>query len=159
MLNKTGLSEEAKNVFYNFYGTKEFNVPYHREGKKYLSGLRESDNGAMEYKASRQTLENCEKDIEELLSLFAASFMYMDIAEDFSLTDANVLYLVGGTAFYAASSILQQILDELEAEVKSFKITSSTTLGYNIIDALNSGKRDYSSAMQANVRLTSSYKF
>ena len=53
MLNKTGLSEEAKNVFYNFYGTKEFNVPYHREGKKYLSGLRESDNGAMQYKASR----------------------------------------------------------------------------------------------------------
>ena len=159
MLNKTGLSEEAKNVFYNFYGTKEFNVPYHREGKKYLSGLRESDNGAMQYKASRQALENCEKDIEELLSLFAASFMYMDIAEDFSLADANVLYLVGGTAFHAASSILQQILDELEAEAKSFKITSSTTLGYNIIDALNSGKRDYSSAMQANVRLTSSYKF
>jgi hypothetical protein len=32
--------------------------------------------------------------------------MYMDIAEDFSLADANVLYLVGGTAFHAASSIL-----------------------------------------------------
>lgn len=160
MLNKTEMSEEAKNVFYNYYGTKEFNIPYHREGKKYFSGLREQDNGAIQYKEARGALLNCEKDIEELLGLFAASFMYMDVAEDFSLVDANILYLVGGTAFYAASSILQQILNELEAEARSFKITSSTTLGYNIIDALNSGKRkEYSSAMQANIRLTSSYKF
>ena len=159
MLDKTDISEEAKNVFYNYYGTKEFNVPYHKEGKKYLSGLRETDNGAQEYKVSRSNLENCEKDIEELLSLFAASFMYMDIAENFSLNDANVLYLIGGTAFYAASQILQQILDELQREEKSFRITSSTTLGYDIIDALNSGKKDYSSSMQANVRLTSSFKF
>ena len=79
------MSEEAKNVFYNFYGTKEFNVPYHREGNEYLPGLRMTDNGAHEYSNARDSLLNCESDIEALLNLFAASFMYMDVAENFSL--------------------------------------------------------------------------
>jgi hypothetical protein len=103
---------------------------------------------------------NCENDIEELLNLFAASFMYMDVAEGLSLEDANTFYLVGGTAFYAASSILKEVLDKLRSEARSLKVTSSVTLGKNIIDALNSGKgRDYSSAMVKNIKLTSSYKF
>lgn len=161
MLAKTGISEAAKNVFYNFYGTKEFNIPYHKEGTRdYRPGLRMSDKGAKEYSNARDELLNCEKDIEELLNLFAASFMYMDIAEDFTLEDANTFYLVGGTAFYAASSILKEVLEKLRNEVSSLRVTSSITLGKNIIDALNSGKgKDYSSAMVKNIKLTSSYKF
>lgn len=161
MLAKTGMSEAAKNVFYNYYGTKEFNIPYHREGTRdYRSGLRMTDKGAQEYLNARNDLLNCENDIEELLNLFAASFMYMDVAEDLSLEDANTFYLVGGTAFYAASSILKEVLDKLRSEARSLKVTSSVTLGKNIIDALNSGKgRDYSSAMVKNIKLTSSYKF
>ena len=161
MLAKTGMSEAAKNVFYNFYGTKEFNVPYHREGTRdYRPGLRDTDAGAKRYSSAREDLLNCENDIEELLNLFAASFMYMDVAENITLEDANTFYLVGGTAFYAASSILKDMLDKLRSEVHSLRVTSSITLGKNIIDALNSGKgRDYSSAMIKNIRLTSSYKF
>jgi hypothetical protein len=30
----------------------------------------------------------------------------MDVAENFDLDDANTFYLIGGTALYAASSIL-----------------------------------------------------
>lgn len=161
MLAKTDMSEAAKNVFYNFYGTKEFNIPYHREGTRdYRPGLRMSDKGAQEYANAREELLNCEKDIEELLNLFAASFMYMDVAENFTLEDANTFYLIGGTAFYAASTILKEMLEKLKNEVNSLKVSSSITLGKNIIDALNSGKgRDYSSAMIKNIRLTSSYKF
>lgn len=161
MLAKTGMSESAKNVFYNYYGTKEFNIPYHKEGSKdYHPGLRMTDKGAQEYLNARNDLLNCEKDIEELLNLFAASFMYMDIAEDFTLEDANTFYLIGGTAFYAASNILKETLQKLRNEVNSLRVTSSITLGKNIIDSLNSGKsRDYSSAMIKNIKLTSSYKF
>lgn len=161
MLQKTGMSESAKNVFYNFYGTKEFNIPYHKEGNSnYKPGLRNSDPGASEYSTARESLESCEEDIERLLNLFAASFMYMDVAEQISLEDANTFYLIGGTAFYAASSILREMLEKLKNEVNSLKVTSSLTLGRNIIDALNSGKGyDYSSAMIKNIKLTSSYKF
>lgn len=160
MIAKTGMSEEAGNVFYNFYGTKEFNVPYHREGNgEYLPGLRMSDNGAAAFDVARQSLLQCEKDIEALLNLFAASFMYMDIAEDFSLQDANTLYLIGGTAFYSAASILAEMLTKLEAEVNSLHVTSSITLGRNIIDALNSGMNSYSTTVIKNIKLTSSYQF
>ena len=160
MLNKTGMSDAAKNVFYNFYGTKEFNIPYHKSGHNdYRPGIRMEDKGAKEYMSARDTLINCERDIEELLNLFAASFMYIDVAENFTLEDANTFYLIGGTALYAASSILKQVLEDLKSETNSLKISSSITLGKNIIDALNSGKKDYSSAMIKNVKLTSSYKF
>lgn len=162
MLAKTGMSEEAKNVFYNFYGTKEFNVPYHREGDKYLPDLRMTDNGAQEYSNARNSLLNCENDIEALLNLFAASFMYMDVAENFSLQDANILYLIGGTAFYSAAGILEQMLKKIEQEVNSLHVTSSITLGKNIIDALNSGlgkTGQYSSDAIKNIKLTSSYQF
>ena len=161
MLSKTSMSEAAKNVFYNYYGTKEFNVPYHLEGNKdYRYGLRMTDKGAQDFSDARDELLECEKDIEKLLNLFAASFMYMDVAENISLEDTNTFYLIGGTAFYAASSILAEVLERLRNEVKSLRITSSTTLDKNIIDVLNSGKgRDYSSSMIQNIRLTSSYKF
>lgn len=159
MLNKTEMSQEAKNVFYNFYGTKEFNIPYHREGDKYVSGLRESDMNAKTFSSARNNLLGCEKDIEELLSLFAASFMYMDVAENFNLQDANTFYLIGGTAFYAASSILNQVLNDIEKEMHSFRIKSTTTLGHNIIDALNSKKGKYSDSMLSNIKLTSSFNF
>ena len=47
---------------------------------------------------------------------------------------------------------LKEVLDKLRSEARSLKVTSSVTLGKNIIDALNSGKgRDYSSAMVKNI--------
>lgn len=163
MLSKTELSFEAKEIFKNYYGTKEFNVPYHREGNgEYVADIREEDKGAKEFMESRKALLNCEKDIDILLGMFAASFMYMDAAKKLGTQDANILYLVGGTAFYSAATILEQMLKNLEADARTMRFSSSITQGRNIIDTLNSrGDRgrgaEYSRAMSSQIKLSSSF--
>lgn len=166
LLPKIGISSDAADLFKNYYGTLVFNVPYHRDkrrkkGAQYLPGLRESDRGAERYKEQRERLEGHEKDIDRLLSLFAATFMYLDVSENAGSLDANTLFLLGGAAFQTASQILSDVLEDLEKEKKRFKVRGSLKKDKNIITALNTRNRkpDYSTLVAADIKLTSSFNF
>lgn len=166
MLSKTGISSYAANVFLNYYGTLGFNIAYHRDrrkkrGAQYLPGLRESDKGANIYKEQRGKLESYQKDIDTLLSLFSASFMYLDVAESAASLDANSLFLLGGVAFQTASQILSDVLAQLEKDEKRFKVNASLKTDKNIITALNASSKGagYSDLVVNDIKLTSSFRF
>lgn len=166
MLARAGISPPAADVFVNYYGTLAFNVEYHRDrrrrvGNQYLPGLRMTDKNAKRFAANRAHLIALEKDIETLLSMFAAAFMYLDVSEQAQGLDANVLFLLGGAAFYTASQVLTDVLEDLEREKRRFGIRASFLKGENIIVALNAQSRspNFSRAVVNDIKLTSSFKF
>ena len=166
ILERINISSYAKDVFENFYGTVNFNIEYHydgrrKEGTRYLPGLRMSDKNAKRFKNERQNLLKYQQDIDNLLSLFGATLMYLDVYEDSQKLDANVLFLLGGVAFQTASQILSELLEDIKREEKKFRITASYKQDKNIITALNSNTRDpnYSQEVLKNIKLTSAYLF
>lgn len=165
-LNKINLSQDTKNIFLNFYATAAFNVEYHmdrrrKKGHQYISGLNLKDNNAIKFRDLRNKLLSFDSDIDKLLSLFGATFMYLDVAEKGKNIDANSLFLLGGVAFQTASQILSDILEDLNREKYRFKVSMDFKETKNIIDALNSGSRgtSYSKALIRDIKLTSSYLF
>lgn len=171
ILNKTNVSgslgEDFKKLIENYFSTVNFNVEYHkvnnkRNGVKYLPKVRKKDKKGQIFVEKRKELLNQEAKIDRLMSLFAASLMYMDVAEKGKRIDANVLYLLGGAAIETASNILKKVLEDLKKEETRFKITSSTNTSKTIIDALNDGKRgmeNYSISVKDSIKLTSSFLF
>jgi hypothetical protein len=166
MLARAGISPAAADVFINYYGTLAFNVEYHRDrrrraGSQYLPGLRMTDKNAKRFAANRAHLIALEKDIETLLSMFAAAFMYLDVSDQAQGLDTNVLFLLGGAAFYTASQVLTDVLEDLEREKRSFGVRASFSRGENIIAALNAQSRspNFSRAVVNDIKLTSSFKF
>lgn len=166
ILERINISPHAKDVFENFYGTVNFNIEYHydgrrKEGTRYLPGLRMSDKNAKRFKNERQNLLKYQQDIDNLLSLFGATLMYLDVYEDSQKLDANVLFLLGGVAFQTASQILSELLEDIKREEKKFHITASYKQDKNIITALNSNARDpnYSQVVLKDIKLTSAYLF
>lgn len=164
-LDKINLSIDAKNVFINFYGTKTFNVEYHVErtkrGRKYVGGLNLKAKNAKRFRDLREKLLTFESDIDKLLSLFGATYMYLDVAKKGKKLDANTLFLLGGVAFQTASQILSDILEDLKSEQARFKVQINTKQNRNIIDALNykATDADYSQMLVQDIKLTSSYLF
>ncbi len=166
ILNKLDISSEAKDLFYNYYATLSFNVEYHRDrrknaGAQYVSGIRMTDKGADHFVQLHSQLEGYNNDINQLLSLFAATLMYIDVYDDSENFDANVLYLLGGAAFQTASNILSTVLRELELQERSFNIKANFKKDKNIIAALNDGARgkNYSDFVLNDIVLTSSFRF
>jgi hypothetical protein len=167
MIDKAGLSKEVKDLLLNYYGTLHFNVPYKYNRKKdeyYHSEEPMKSRYKKEYLKSLKELQQANNDINILLSLCASAFMYIDVSENTDL-DANVLYLLGGSAFVAASDILMEILAEIESKKHSFKITSNWKDFANtktIVEALNDNQKydqTYSEIVLSNIVLTSSFNF
>ena len=162
MLNKTDMPQQGKDLFLNYYGTLSFNIPYYWEKGKYKAGTPSNPTDDLkDFIKNRENLVNVKDYIEQLLSLSAAYFMYMDIYTKSSNIDANVLYLLGGKTFQTASQILSDIKDQLYQEERNFKIRASYKDDRNIVTALNENSKapDYSSTVISNIELKSSYNF
>ena len=167
-LKRAEVSPAVINLFKHYYGTLNFNVPYHydpteKEGERYKDGLWKTKNSDT-YKIDRYVLESYQTDIDKLLSIYASTLMYLDTQKAIG-KDANTLFLIGGTAFYTASQILEEIISKLQSEEKSrFSVSSNFKKDNknNIITALNNGKKkgtNFSGKVISNIILSSSYKF
>lgn len=167
--------EEIRNLVSNYYGTLAFNIGYNYdiEKKKYYKDQENplgSNNSRIskkveQYKTSYKKLQESSQVVDKLLSLSAAALMYMDIGEEGEKLDANVLYLLSGATFFAASDILQKVLDEVSSKEKlpkafTVKVERSED-ERNIVTALNNEKRgsDYSTEVLKKIMLTSSFNF
>lgn len=135
-MKKLGLSMSTINALENYFRTYQFNVPYIKETGKYIQ--RESQSNAV-FVEDRNNLTNINKDVDILLSIFAASFMYMDISDNLEgQKDRNILFLFGGGVLKTASQLLRQVRDNLKTIGNPIRITSSISKGgYNIVSSLN----------------------
>ena len=162
------IDDGIQGLLETYYGTLKFNIPYHRDkrkkkGTQFLPGLRMSDKNAAEYQSLHEQLIGYQSQIDSLLSIFAAAFMYMDAFDYNSGGDFNSLYLIGGAAFIAASDVLQTVLSDLDSESQNPHFSMSMSAGNNsdIITALNSGKKGspYTESVINDIKLTSAFKF
>lgn len=169
-LDQLNISPDSKEVLENYFGTKAFNIEYHVEQngaiKEYKPGLQNKQgyipkNGYI-FQKDRERLLNMSNDVDLLLSVFAATLLYLD-AFDASLgVDKNTLFLIGGASFQSAAAILTDIKEKIDNDAPGIHISSHQTTGKNIIDALNSGQsrnQNYSQEILKHINLTSSYKF
>lgn len=169
-LDQLNISPDSREVLENYFGTKAFNIEYHVERnkgtKEYKPGLQNKrgripKNGSI-FQEDRKRLLNMSKDVDLLLSVFAATLLYLD-AFDASLgADKNTLFLIGGASFQSAAAILTDIQEKINNKAPGIHISSHQTTGKNIIDALNSGQlhnQNYSQEVLNHINLTSSYKF
>lgn len=177
ILQKIGVGgDEVRNLIANFYGTKYFNIGYNinwQTGKYYVDIDHPLDvfnadgtNRADIYKETYSELVSKSRDIERLLAFSAATLMYMDIGDIPGKLDANSLYLLGGATFYAASNILNRILElfreNKDAVFRAFRVHSSSSKdSRTIVDALNNNNRspNYSEEVLKKIILTTSFNF
>lgn len=172
MLSKipsSSLSNSSKNLIINYYGTKMFNVPWVRGAGGVFEEKEAPENS--EFRSFKSQLEACNSDIESLLELFGAIFMYLDVSEGFDKTsDLNNLYILGASTIVVASEILQDMLVQLNNGEKSFSISGEPNRSLNIVDVLNSSEdvtnllrstkqKTVSDTIISNIVLTSSFNF
>ena len=82
-----------------------FNVPWVRGAGGVFEEKEAPENS--EFRSFKSQLEACNSDIESLLELFGAIFMYLDVSEGFDKTsDLNNLYILGASTIVVASEIL-----------------------------------------------------
>ena len=140
MLNRTNLSPSLKNLLTNYYSTKAFNVPYVLNGEKFIA---KADDLNAEFQSSAKILEDYNSQIDTLLAIFAATFMYIDVNKNFNKkTDANTLYILGASSVAVASEILSSIKAQLEGAEHSFSVSGTLPKNLTIVDVLNSSSED-----------------
>jgi hypothetical protein len=168
-LKRLELSESVKEMFLNYFGTYQFNVPYvKKENGSYQKADEAVGAGSEIFNPAREKLEDLQSDIDKLFSVFAASLMYMDIGEDVPKIDANILYILGGTAAITASQILDKIKNSFQTKtpilINSFLKTKET----NIVGMLNGGQffftkeqkgKTVSENILSNIKLNAKYRF
>lgn len=165
VLNKTNLSKDVKDLIINYYGILGFNVPYtyNQDTRQYTeiaSNELPNTERAHSYLKSINDLQDFSDEIDKILRSCAAAFMYMDIYNSTKKMDLNIVYLIGGF-YYAASAMLQKVLDEAESLEKAFNISHDFKRDRTIVDALNDGARGtaYNAQAVAQIILTSSFNF
>ena len=164
-LSRLGLDPSTIELFKNYYATYLFNVPYIKDGEVYYQSNKSQNK---DFNSDRNDLASIRSQIDILLSVFASSLMYMDISQGISTVDANVLYILGGTAAITASKILEKVYNDLNNNTTPIRINASLNQeGINIVAALNEKKvrgkeiqtKFGSSNLVSNLKLQATYKF
>lgn len=161
-----GLSEETTNLVESYFRTYQFNVPYGRKDGVFVQEINEQNSS---FVSKREELVAANRDVDILLSVFAASYMYMDIADGLkSQHDRNILYLFGGVSLKTASQLLKKVRKELKTKNNPIYISSNLTKGgYNIVSSLNNDAsrlskqhKEETSGQGANdIKISAKYRF
>ena len=133
----------VRQVFENYFGTYNFNVPYQKKDNKYIETKKadESLEAGQKFNIARETLDNSlQVDIDKLLSLFATSLMYLSVKET-TEEDKNTLFFLGGISAITVATILREIRDNFQKQGKSnFMVNSyQKKSGQNIVGVLQGG--------------------
>ena len=135
-------------------GMYTFNIEYlwHNDGTK----PRFYAHSNLDFADVRAQIENLTQKANQLMSLMAATTMYMQAGFS-SHGESNAVYLIGGTMLVSAASILKQIATEVRANVDYLASSYRMSVGggTTIVEVLNNKKRI--SAIDFSLR--SSYTF
>lgn len=148
----------VRQVFENYFGTYSFNVPYQKKGNDYVETKRadESLDAGQQFNTAREILDtSLQTDIDKLLSLFAASLMYLSVKET-TEEDKNTLFFLGGVSAITVATILKDIKNNFIKQNKSdFMINSyQKKYGQNIVGVLQGGilQEKFENLEKKNVR-------
>lgn len=169
-LKRLELSPSIQEMFLNYFGTYQFNIPYIKtETGDYQRAEKAIGEGSEIFNPAREELIGLQSDIDKLFSVFAASLMYMDISQDIKNVDANILYILGGTAAITASQILHKIRQDLQKSSTPIMINSYLKeQGANIVGVLNQVNlfrqkeqqtKSISTNILNNIKLSARYRF
>lgn len=133
----------VRQVFENYFGTYNFNVPYQKKEDNYIETKKadESLDAGQQFNTAREILDtSLQTDIDKLLSLFAASLMYLSVKET-TEEDKNTLFFLGGVSAITVATILKEIRDNFQKQGKSdFMVNSyQKKSGQNIVGVLQGG--------------------
>ena len=133
----------VRQVFENYFGTYNFNVPYQKKEDNYIETKKadESLEAGQQFNTAREILDtSLQTDIDKLLSLFAASLMYLSVKET-TEEDKNTLFFLGGVSAITVATILKEIRDDFQKQGKSdFMVNSyQKKSGQNIVGVLQGG--------------------
>ena len=139
---------------------KNFNIEYqwissNKKGSKAIPGNNET------FKDTREKIVSAAIEAEKAMQMFSAAMMFMQTSNNLEIKqDANSLYLIGGKLAISSATILSNIIDELESEIKSFKVTprfysKESKSNYTIVNYFNNN----SHKSDVKIALESSYIF
>lgn len=169
ILNKATKDPELKKVIELIFNMESFNIEYMREGTKAV----QRDNE--EFAPVRATILKLVDEITPCFLNVIEDFLYIqlksNIPSDFGKM-GNVLYLIGGIKPVLASSIINQLLKELDGlshKVKSFQLHAKSYIekvgknnenqSFTIIDAINNGSKRGKYSKNRKTKLTSAFLF
>lgn len=101
---------------------KDFNIPYVWEnGNAYNATMAE----VPVFEPTRIAIIEAAKMAEKAFNMYAASLMYMQLSNEVNLETggSNSLYLIGGSLAITSASILIDIINNLEKNIQSFRLS------------------------------------
>lgn len=163
---------ELKQYIMNVYEAYQFNPEY---VMSYSGSKKNKDRFGQATASSNKNFEHIRKKIEKLydgleivLERLTGILMYIGIGNANKNRPSNVLFFVGGEIF-AASEIIERVLDEIEQEYHSFNVDIKYNSSYSIINYINdNGPKVFNypnnvvfidELLSRNIRITSSYNF
>ena len=175
-LERISASTNIKSFIQTVYGTYAFNVKYKHTTKrdKTSDPFKEVDDFGKRPTVKQQLfakkqveLADYKKKVDQLFSIFAATFMFLDVYDKSKFLDLNSLFLLGIDSFTTASKILEKITKDLETSTEntsSFSVSPIASEGkrINIVTALNQKSRspDFSNlAVLPSLVFKSSFNF
>ena len=152
------INSELFEAIQTFLAMQSFNIYY-----EYNANTKRAEkvDSNPQFVTQRNTIETCAKIGRQMVSLMAASLMYMQTS-DSTKGDSNTLYLIGGTTLISAATILKDIIKEIRSTLSNFKlrvnaISASDTekSARTIVDLYNNNGR----LTNTTFKLSSSYVF
>lgn len=147
------------NAATQFLAMEQFNIPY-----RYLAGKAFRVSSNSEFELTRRIIENeAEKSRKALIS-FVTGMLCMQLAPSLKNEEASILYLVGGSLAITSASILTEIIDSIEKNIRNFEFTIASVDAHKnteaigtIVEFFNAGKHNHED--RTKYMLQSSYTF
>lgn len=163
---------ELKQYIMNVYEAYQFNPEYimsysgSKKNKDRFGQATASSNKNFEH--IREKIERLYDGLEIVLERLTGILMYIGIGNANKNRPSNILFFVSGEIF-AASEIIERVLDEIEQEYHSFNVSIKYNSSYSIINYINdNGPKVFNhpnnvvfidELLSRNIRITSSYNF
>lgn len=143
---------ELFNAIESILAMEVFNIEYQWDSK--TKSAYAADNA--DFADVRQKIEIYSEKAQKIAQLFSVSMMYMQTSSQ-SNQQSNILYFVAGGVVRSAGTILKKIIDEINSNLHSFRVSMKNRMNVNdnqktIVDFLNSesGHHDISWTFQSS---------
>lgn len=150
---------EIFNAATQFLAMEQFNIPY-----QYVDGKAYEVTSVPTFELTRRIIEEEAERSRKVLASFLCGMMYMQLEPTINKDEASTLYLIGGTLAITSASILMDIINSLEKNIRNFNFTLEAVGAHKgtipigtIVEFLNAGEHNHED--RTKFVLQSSYTF